>query len=504
MSKAKQTFHSALWNHGGRILEYLLMYVTSIVIARGLGVEENGRFVGLFSLSHLILVFCSFGLETSLNKFIPQLADEHGNKQAAYILRMTLLIRGTAFFAAVALFSIVIHIFTVPFLERNSDVLLIVLLFTGARSLFPLFAMVLTAQLRTALTARINLVIRTIELAGILMLTQIQFTVFALFVLFFCTSILHGVAYAIFSRMNILRDVVSVDMKPIVTFGGIYWVNTIVDFVLGRQGDVLFLTNLLPDSSQGGLYDVAYSIAQIASIAMTVGLSGVTFATFARLAVEDQAAMNRFYAFSIRIISLLTIPLYTFIIFNAEAIVAILYSPQYASSALLVQGILVFRIASRLFGGPENGEYLLSRGRVGTLVSIGVAAALVNFGLNLLLIPKFGATGSVIASGCGNLLVNMLGAKMVFRISESSIQFVYWAGLVAVCCIPAMICAYLLPSNSISSLIAAASLYGMLLLGGLVLLKPLTQTDKDWLSKIDGRMATILRLFTRDGLQSIR
>ncbi|MBX2991723.1 MAG: oligosaccharide flippase family protein [Bacteroidetes bacterium] len=502
MSKAKQTFHSAIWNHGGRILEYLLMYITSIVIARGLGVEENGRFVGLFSLSHLILVFCSLGLETSLNKFIPQLADEHANKQAAYMLRMSLLIRGAAFLAAVVLFSIVIRMFTVPFLERNSDVLVIVLLFTGARSLFPLFAMVLTAQLRTALTARINLVIRVIELAGILILTQMQFTVFALFILFFSTSIMHGVAYAMFSRVNIVRDVASVDMKPIVTFGGIYWMNTIVDFVLGRQGDVLFLTSLLPDTSQGGLYDVAYSIAQIASIAMTVGLSGVTFATFARLAVEDQSSMNRFYAFSIRIISLLTIPLYTFIIFHAEAIVAILYSPQYASSAPLVQGILVFRIASRLFGGPENGEYLLSRGRVATLVSIGVVAALVNFGLNILLIPTLGASGSVIASGCGNLLVNLLGALMVSRISQNRLQIVYWAGLVSVCCIPALICAYVLPSDSISSLIFAASLYGALLIGGLVLLKPLTQTDKDWLAKIDGRMATILRLFTRPSLQS--
>ena len=47
MSKAKATFHSILWNHTGKITEYILMYAASILIARGLGAAENGTFVGL-------------------------------------------------------------------------------------------------------------------------------------------------------------------------------------------------------------------------------------------------------------------------------------------------------------------------------------------------------------------------------------------------------------------------------------------------------------------------
>ena len=496
MSKAKLTFRSAFWNHAGKILEYMLMYAASIVIARGLGVEENGKFVGLFSLSQLLLVLCSFGLETSLNKFIPQLALEKRNEKAAYILRKALVIRLAAYTGVVLLLFVTLLFVSVPFIAESGNVLLFVVVFTGVRSLFPLFAMVLTAQLRTSLTARINLAIRAIELVAILALTQYRFTVENLFLLFLTTSALHVLAYAIFSRSNLLGETEPVNMHPIIRFGSIFWLNTIVEFILGRQGDVLFLTNLLPSSSQGGLYDVAYSVAQLATMAMTVGLSGVMFATFAQLAVTDQGAMDRFYGFSIRIISLLTIPVYAFVALNAFGFLAVLYSTQYIGAVALVQGIVLFRIVSRLFGGGENSEYLLSHNHVGTIVGIGVVAAATNFSLNLLLIPKFGAMGSVIASGCGNLIVNILGALAVWRMSVNRMQFGFWLKLVAACCLASAVCWFAVPATDAATLFVAVLAY-LLVLGGLLFfLKPFTRLDYEWLSRVDGRVAGVLQYFS--------
>ncbi len=504
MSKAKLTFQSALWNHAGKVLEYLLMYITSIVIARGLGVEENGRFVGLFSLSQLLLVLCSFGLETSLNKFIPQLAAERHDAHAAFILRRAILIRIAAFFGVAMLFYLLVQSFTIPFFSESGKALLFVLAFTGIRSIFPLFVAALTAQFRTALTSRINLVIRIVEIIAVVVLAKFQFTVENLFILFATTSALHVTAYAIFSRMNILTEAERVDMKPIIAFGGMYWVNTIVDFILGRQGDVFFLSNLLPEASQAGLYDVAYSIAQLASLAMTIGLSGVTFATFANLAVTSQETMDKFYSFSIRIISLLTIPALAFLIFNASAVLRVLYSSHYLAAAGLVQGILAFRICSRLFGGPENAEFLLSQGRVGTVVSLGVIAATTNILLNVLLIPKFGGMGSVIASGFGTLLANLLAAFAVYRSSANRMQVFFWLKLTATSLAVAFLISRLIPSEGVVGVIVAGIAFTVLVLVLLVPMKPLTSTDAEWLSRVDGRLGEVLRRFTRIELTATR
>jgi O-antigen/teichoic acid export membrane protein len=496
MSQARRIFESALWNHAGRILEYVLMYLTSVLIARGLGVQENGRFVGLFSLTQLLIVICSFGLETSLNKFIPQLDPEQADEKGRFILRRALFLRVGAFAGVTVLFAAFVRVVSVPFLEENSHILAPVILFTGVRSLVPLFAMVLTARLRTALTAVINLCIRAVELGGVLWLLSAAFDVENLFFLFLGTSILHVAAYAVFSRSTLFGPTHPTEMRPILSFGGLFWINTLVDFVLGRQGDVLLLANLHPDRAQAGLYDVAYSLAQLASMAMTVGLSGVMFATFARLAVDNQEVMDRFYGFSVRAISLLTVPLFAFMIWNADAVLQLLYSPRYNAAAPLVVGILLFRVLSRLFGGPENAEYLLSRGRVGVVVSFGIAAATTNVVLNVLLIPRLGATGAVIAGGCANVLVNMLGALAVYRMSANRLQLSFWLKLLLVSVMAAIAGHALAPDPALPSLIMNGIVFGIVLVLSLLFIKPLTQGDAEWLSRLSRGLGRWLVHFT--------
>ena len=111
MADPSTTFRSALWNHAGKILEYMLMYLTSVLIARGLGVQENGVFVGLFSVSQLFLVLMSFGLEVSLNKHVPQLEGERRDERLRFVFRRALAIRVVAVLVLAAVLSGGIFVF---------------------------------------------------------------------------------------------------------------------------------------------------------------------------------------------------------------------------------------------------------------------------------------------------------------------------------------------------------------------------------------------------------
>lgn len=498
MSTARLTFRSAAWNHAGRILEYVLMYLTSILIARGLGVEENGRFVGLFSIAQLLLVISSLGLETSLNKFIPQLDERASDGNTRFIMRRLLGIRVLAFLVVAGLFTLAAAVIRTPVTNEPHDILLVVMVFAGLRSMVPLFAMMLTARLQTHITARLNLVVRIVELAGVFVLGREGLTVQNLFVLFGATALLHTIAYVAASRTHIFGGALPLPLRPILQFGGIFWGNTLVDFILGRQGDVLFLRTLLADPAPGGLYDVAYSVVQLAVMTMTVGLSGVTFATFARLAVTDRETMNRFYSFSIRIISLLTIPLSAFVLVHARSILGILYTTPYLAAGQLVQGILLFRIISRLFGGPENAEYLLSDGRVGTVVAFGCLAAAVNVTLNFFLIPVMEAKGAVIASGCGNVLVNGLTGYAVWKKSRNKVQFGFWVKL----SLASLLTAYLsgmMAGEGLLEVVGAAVLFLAMFVVLLFLIKPLHQSDASWLEQISPRLRPLVLPFVRGG-----
>jgi O-antigen/teichoic acid export membrane protein len=234
----------------------------------------------------------------------------------------------------------------------------------------------------------------------------------------------------------------------------------------------------------------------MASLAMTVGLGGVTLATFAKLAVSPGESLDRFYTLMIKMNSLLTIPLFAFLLFNARGIVEMLYSSEYAGAILLVESMAAFRIASRIFAGSENAEYLLALGRVRTVVFVGIAAASLNIILNIGLIPAMGAAGSVVASGTANLVVNMLGAFMVSRISGARPDILFWAKVAGACCIVSWLSSTIIPDGMTAILIGGVA-YCIVVLAVLSVVKPLSEIDSEWLSKIDRRLVSPLRWFTR-------
>jgi O-antigen/teichoic acid export membrane protein len=497
MTDPKAAFKSVLWNHAGKLLEYLCIYLTSVLVARSLGVQGNGVYAGLISLSQLLLVLSSFGLETSLNKHIPQLDQDIHFQQTRFVLRRVLLIRTGVFLSTVVLFSIACSLLPFEFLGYARGYLWFLVVYTGLRSLVALFSMVLVAQFQTALNAKINLAIRTIELLAVGILLRSGISIEGLFVLFIATGLLHVAAYAFFSRGNWLGPERTSALSPVVLFGGLYWINATVDFVLGRHGDVLLLTNLLSDSSQASFYDVAFSIAQLAALLFTVGLGGITFATFARLAQSAPATMDRFYGFAIRVTSLLAIPAYAFLLFNAAPVITTLYSSKYAPAVALVPGMMAFRIVARLFGGGENAEYLLSKGRVSTIVVIGVIAAVTNVVLNVVLIPGMGAMGAVIASGAGNMVANGLGWTALRRISPQGLQWLFWLKLAMICSFVSFIGSILLPAPRTPLLVVYGCLYFSLVTLLLRIAKPLTHHDAAWLAQIDSRLASLIGKFTR-------
>jgi peptidoglycan biosynthesis protein MviN/MurJ (putative lipid II flippase) len=212
------------------------------------------------------------------------------------------------------------------------------------------------------------------------------------------------------------------------------------------------------------VYDVSFSITQLAQLGATAGLGGVTLAVFASMTAASPGKIPEGYRLLVRFVSLLTIPLFAFLTFNAAPVVSALYSPAYAPAAGIVQGMVLFRIAGRLFGGGENADVLLSHGSVSTLVGIGVFAAFLNVTLDLLLIPRLGAAGAMIASGIGNCTANVLGYIRVRQVCKPALQPWYWGRLVGI----SFILSYLVSLIAVPSAVLTAVLrLGVFLAGAL-------------------------------------
>jgi O-antigen/teichoic acid export membrane protein len=496
MSTARAVFKSTLWNHAGKVLEYILMYAESVLIARGLGLETNGVYAGVISFSQFLFVLSSFGLETSINKHLPQLGGHHRESRTRFLLRRLLLLRLLLISATAALLWGVLQLVDPGSLGAVRDYLGLLVLVAAVRSVVPLLAMTLTAQLRTALTAKVNLVIRSLEVAAIVFLLPRGLTIGLLLTVFALAGALQLLCFILFARENVIGEESPAEVRPVIIFGAIFWGNTLVDYFLGRQGDVLLLTTLLQDAAQASVYDVAYSVVQVAALSVTVGLTGVTFATFARLAVTSESDMNRFYGFMVRMVSLVTVPIYAFLVFNADAVVRLLYSADFAASAIPLQIMAGARLAARMFGGGENAEYLLSRGRVKALTLIGVFAAAINIGLDIAFIPVLGARGAAGASGIANLTANLLTAILIYRLSGNLVQASSWVRIATVAIVSAWLASSLIGGEALIGVVMRGVTFSGFCLVLAAAVKPVRQFDVEWLSRIDVRLAFILRPFS--------
>jgi O-antigen/teichoic acid export membrane protein len=104
-----------------------------------------------------------------------------------------------------------------------------------------------------------------------------------------------------------------------------------------------------------------------------------------------------------------TFPIFVVTFALAEPVTVLLYEPRYASSAILLTLLAVGRYVDVVLG--FNGLTLRVFGNMRAIVAVNLFAAVVNLGLNLLLIPPLGALGAAIGTASTLVLYNV--AKQV-------------------------------------------------------------------------------------------
>jgi predicted lysophospholipase L1 biosynthesis ABC-type transport system permease subunit len=105
--------------------------------------------------------------------------------------------------------------------------------------------------------------------------------------------------------------------------------------------------------------------------------------------------------------------------------------------------------------------------------------------------------GSVLASGCGNLLVNVLSALAVYRISSNRIQAAFWLKTAMICVVSSFAVSLLVSGEGFGSLALAGVVYMTFLVVGFLFVKPLTDEDSEWLTRVDDRVRKPLAYFAR-------
>jgi O-antigen/teichoic acid export membrane protein len=453
------TYRQVIWNHAGKGADLALTYATSVVLARALGIGEFGTYAGAMSLVQLFVVIAAWGLEGTIVRFLS--LPEYSTGQRTFLVRRALLLRVAAVTIPCALLVSSPAMFSRWLQADAARLASSVAAFCVARSIIPLLTSVLVARRHIVWWSTSTIIVRSTELLAAVAFLYQQPTVDTVFLVFAGTGLLH--ALLLLRRSGVAGTEATVSLGPVASFSTTFWTNNILDYVLGRYGDIFLLGFLAVARAHIASYDVAFSLGQIASMALSLGVGGILLSRLSALHGENPLAADALFGSGIKILSLVQIPLLAFLVFHGPRLVSSLYPFQYAEAGALIQGIAGFRILARLFGGGENADFLLAIGKPRSLVNCTLAAAGTNLLLDIVLIPHLGAFGAVIGTGSAGIVASFVSMRVIRRQRSVVVPAASWVWSVAVSCAIAGATTVIppLPLGGDSVLSATACLAGM-------------------------------------------
>ena len=495
-SVGKRASIGFVWNQLSQILDFGLQFLATIVIARGLGATEYGIYATLLSFVSLVTLFSTFGFDQIINTYVPRMSDANDKARVGYLIKQLLLLRLLILAFASSLMLVfskqMANLMHDPDLAEYLKLAIFYLIFSN---LSLLLRHLLVAQFRMKEASLVQVGSSIVNLALSYILLKSGYGIRGLIGVLTLASFLSLLGYLVFSRGEVLSGPKPFNLSPLFRFGLTLWSIGFVNYALGKQSDILLMGLLLVGSKEIGFYLLAFGLTEKLSVLFTSGLAGVGLAAFSAAKAEHGLeSLAHAWRAVMTVTTVLSFPVLLFFTAYAAPIILTLYSEEYLASVTLFQVFVSFHLLMRLTGGGANSTvmYVMNEEKRDFYLRLGGGAF--NLVLALLLIPRYGALGAIVATGSSKLMVTVLEALSARQCAPLHYPFAFVVKVVTSSVI-ALGLSLLVPGRSIPSLVAAAVVYGGAIVALLYLLKPLEEKDKKLLLQVDERVYTLLKAF---------
>jgi O-antigen/teichoic acid export membrane protein len=173
------------------------------------------------------------------------------------------------------------------------------------------------------------------------------------------------------------------------------------------------LLSLLQSSAEVGIYNVAYKIIENL-IFFPAMLAGLILPLLSRFIYTDRARFEEIANQTFKVFTLLVLPLVAGTFFLAPQIIAIISGGGFEPSVPVLR-VLIFALACIFFGHYFNMLLIVANAQKKLMTAL-IFAAVVNVGLNLVLIPRYSYMGSAATSLITELCVILITGFLVSKV----------------------------------------------------------------------------------------
>lgn len=391
----------------GRSLSMAVNFAVQVLIVRYLTKTDYGALAYALSIVAMGETIATFGLDRAITRFVP---IYHERREYDKLFGTLILVIGTILSLGLAMVLLVYGFQGLIARTMVSDqlavaLLLILIVLSPIQAIDDLIVgMFATFASPRSIFFRKHVLAPGLRLMVVLLLVLGHSDVFFLAAGYLASGLagvlIYGVIlFRVLRRQGLFEHfnprTLSVPAREIFAFTIPLLTSDLV-YVLMNSSDAVLLEHFRGSADVAAFRAVqpAAGLNQLVISSFTLLFTPLAARLFAR---EDRVGLNNLYWQTAIWMAVISFPIFALTFSLAQPLTLLLYGQRYADSATIL-ALLSFGYYFNTALG-FNGLTLKVLGKLRYIVVINIMAALVNVGINLLLIPRYGALGAAIGTG---------------------------------------------------------------------------------------------------------
>lgn len=513
----KRTPGSYLLNQAYGLWFFISSFFLTVIITRKLNPDQYGVYAVAMAAFNTIAYIVALGLEDATYTYVPRVFAVHGRAAAARLIKRLLALR-----IAILILCVGILLFTMPLLAQLfadipipgsaavaaslRDPTLLghitpIAFYVLGNGIVGLISAVCAALMRMRIVFILGSLTQVFLLGLGYVVLQLGFGINGMLWLMAGFSLLNAAIFLIWLLPILLARgaTYTQPMKPVVQLGLWAWQTNLVTGALLKQVSIILLGYFAVSITAIGYFNLSFQLGHAASLLLVTGFGGVAGAALAAAYVgQNYDRLARSWQTLIKVETILAAPLLIFCLFNAQNIALALYGSNYAPVGQLLAIFLFFNIIIRVLGTTihQPTMYVIGKARLVVLsMWIGLVALAL---LDILLIPRMGPAGALVADGLSQILTGSLMLAFLWRVLPRKYPLGFTLRLLLGLTIAALPGIVWHPTSR-TLLGVSGCIFLILCIVLLMVIKPLNAEDMEMIGGLNKRLAMALKWFARKG-----
>lgn len=403
MSETTRKVGSAIfWSVSAKGGRFVLGLVTSVLVVRGLGEHDYGVLSLIRASLSVTIVLGSVGIGQSLLKFLPTLRVAGDRAQARLLVRHVMLIQAIAWGVLAAVAYVLTPWFESLFgIEGIGFILSVAVVLSVFDLFFQKLAHVLNACYDTKLLSAAQIISHVVFTLLILIVMSRGYGVLGVIIAgaagqaLACFMIIPKV-FRVLAGRGTSDGTGGIGGRRLLRFSVPFAAIGILNMIVWRQSEVFFLAHFrTPEET--GYFDLAYRIPQMMLEFVPGTIWPIIMAGFSEVYAKNPAHIGDVIRKYYKMLFLFSTPICFFGITFGGRIITMAFGEAMAPASVPTQVFFgIFTVS--FFATPLSMSlYVMEKTHINLLIYL--LLAVINVGLDILLIPRFGIVGAIIPVG---------------------------------------------------------------------------------------------------------